>query len=124
MDLQDLDDTAIGERVRKTMVFERNPILAAEQWFIGSEEEKESKAKEFIRSIRRYVNVAGLNRFTKILTKDGIAAQVKLLTTDDKDKVGVLLARFENMLGKLSDYLTISAPYQPIVATYEDILTR
>ncbi len=114
----------IDDKVHNTMVFKKKPILAAKQWFIGSEEERKKKATQFIRSIRRYMNVAGLNRFTQILTKDGIAAQVKLLTTDDKDKVGVLLARFENMLGKLSAYLTISAPYQPIVATYEDILTR
>lgn len=124
MDLQDLEETAIHERVYTKSVFVNRPINAAKHWFIGTNEQITKKAKEFIRSIRRYVNVAGLNRFTKILTKDGIAAQVKLLTTDDKDKVDVLLARFENMLGKLSAYLTISAPYQPIVATYEDILTR
>lgn len=121
MDFQDLDDTAnIDERVRKTMVFKNNPIRAAEQWFIGSEIKK--KATQFIHSISPYVKAAGLGAFTAKLEQDGIAAQVELLSTDDSEKVGVLVGRFNETLGKLLAYLTDPASYATIVAKYETIL--
>ena len=63
------EETAIHERVYTKSVFVNRPINAAKHWFIGTNEQITKKAKEFIRSIRRYVNVAGLNRFTKNFDK-------------------------------------------------------
>lgn len=111
----------IDDKVRDTMVFKKKPILAAEQWFIGSKEERRKKAEKLIGLISRYVTVASLGAFTDELINDGLAAQVELVSTDDSDKVGVLVARFKVTLGKLSDHID-PAYHATIVAKYEKIL--
>ena len=62
-----------------------------------------------------------VERVYRNLINDGIAAQVKLLTTDDSDKVDVLVARFENDFGQAQCSPRSGVP-STIVAKYEKIL--